>query len=72
MITENSFDKVQKSNNICDNCAKKEVCVYKVEVEEVIADINKIKVRDRTDSLNIIEAHIKCKYWLNERNARNL
>ena len=50
-------------NRICENCAKKDVCMYRTALERAVRDINQIS--DRADVY--IETNIKCIHWLSER-----
>ena len=49
-------------HSICDTCVKKDVCMYKPQVEKAEGDINKISERTNV----FIEVSIKCKYWLGQ------
>jgi len=54
---------VSEQHRICNTCVKKDVCMYKPQVEKAEADINKISERPNV----CIEVSIKCKHWLGEQ-----
>jgi hypothetical protein len=62
MFTKDEMNNKSTENKICDNCAKKDVCMYRTALERAVTDINTISGRSDV----FIETHIKCIHWLSE------